>query len=114
VTHSQRQKKGREADKEKRESRNRGLFLFTWDVPVDQYPVQALVNQVLNQQAVISPDGLNPFGVHLVVLVRIRPQQPSVPLLTDKQVGAVHLLELEFDGLSGKKANGRLSLIRTE
>lgn len=84
--------------------------MFTWDVPVDQYPVQALVNQVLNQQAVISPDGLDPLGVHLVVLVRIRPQQPSVPLLTDQQVGAVHLLKLEFDGLSGKNKRTDISV----
>ena len=31
------------------------------------------------------------LGVHFVVLVGIRPQQPSVPLLVDEEVGVVHL-----------------------
>lgn len=61
--------------------------------------MQALGNQVLDQQAVISPHSLDPLGVHLVVLIRIRPQQPRISFLADEQIRAVDLFELELDGL---------------
>lgn len=81
-------------------------FSLTWHIPVNQDLVQTLGNQVLDQQAVVSPNGLDSFGVHFVVLIRVRPQQPRVSLLADEQVGAVDLLELELDGLRKEERIG--------
>ena len=60
-------------------------------VPLNQELLQASCDHILDQQAVVTPHCLNAFAVHLVMLVWVGPQQPSVPLLVDQQVGIIHL-----------------------
>lgn len=56
--------------------------------------MQHSLNDVLDEQAVVSTNGLNSFGVHFVVLVGVCPEETCVSLLVDKKIREVDLFEL--------------------
>lgn len=48
---------------------------------------------------VMAKAHLDPFRIHFVVLFRLRPIQPCVPLLAYEQIWKVDLLKFKFDWL---------------
>mmetsp|Transcript_21472 Transcript_21472/g.47738 ORF Transcript_21472/g.47738 Transcript_21472/m.47738 type:complete len:478 (+) Transcript_21472:48-1481(+) len=79
-------------------------------VAVDDDLAQTGVHHLAHQQAVVASHGLQPLGVQLVVLVGPGPQQARVSLLIHEQVGEVHLLELQLNGVGEDRRHlcGRL------
>ncbi len=54
------------------------------DVAVDEEHAESRLNDCLDQAAVVSTDGLDSLGVHLIVLDGIRPVEAGVTLLVDE------------------------------
>lgn len=59
------------------------LLLSPIDVSLNQNLVQHRLDDILNQQTVISTDGFNTFCIHLIELLRVGPVEPGVSLLVD-------------------------------
>ncbi len=59
--------------------------------PVDEYLLQAHVDEVGHQRAVVPSHRLDSLTVHLVVGLRASEVEPSVALLVDQQVREVDL-----------------------
>ena len=78
---------------------------------MDENLLQAGLDNLSHHQAIIAPHGLDALGVHVVVLLRLGPQQARVALLADEQVREVHLLELELDWLYERRADVLRSLL---
>ncbi len=60
-------------------------------LPVNQDLVEAGIDKVRHQHAVVTANSLNPLAVHLVVGVGFGEEETSIPLLVNQQVGEVHL-----------------------
>ena len=78
---------------------------------MDENLLQASLDDLPHHQAVITPHSLDPLGVHVVVLIRLCPQQARVALLADEQVRKVNLLKLQLDGLDERRADVLRSLL---
>ena len=64
---------------------------MTGILPVDEYFLEAGVDEVGHQGAVVSPHRLDALAVHLVIGLGARKVQPRVTLLVDEQVREIHL-----------------------
>ena len=60
-------------------------------LPVNENLMEAGVDEVSDQHAVVTANGLDALAVHLVVGVWLSEEQTSVPLLVDQQVGEIDL-----------------------
>ena len=67
--------------------------------------VKSLLHDLSNESAIVSPDRLDTFAVHLVWPAWLRPEHSRVPLLVHEQVREVHLLELKLDRLDEEVAD---------
>ena len=72
-------------------SQNNVIHLVSDSSPLDNDLVQRSLDDLADQGAVVPADGLEPLGVHVVVLVRLGPHQSGVALLVHEQVGIVYL-----------------------
>lgn len=68
-----------------------GIFHSPHWVPVDEDFLQAGVDQIGHQGAVVPTHGLNPLAVHFIMDVSFGEIQTSVPLLVDEKVREIHL-----------------------
>ena len=76
------------------------LLLSAINVSVNEDFMQHCLDDVLYQQAIVTTDSLDTLGIHLVVLLRLRPIQSSIPFLANEQVRKVDFLEFELDWLN--------------
>ena len=67
------------------------ILLGALHITLDEQLLQAGGDHILHQQAVVTPHCFDTLGVHLVMGVRVRPQQPGIPLFVDEQVWEVDL-----------------------
>ena len=67
------------------------ILLGTLHITVYEQLLQAGGDDILDQQAIVTPHCLNALAVHFVMRVCVGPQQSSIPLLVDQQVREVHL-----------------------
>lgn len=76
-------------------------FISNIHRPVNQQLLQARVDEVGHEGAIVSTHRLNAFTVHLVMGVRVgREVQAGIALLIDQEVGEVHLARRQVWGNS--------------
>ena len=61
--------------------------------------MQACIDDAHDERAVVTPHCHNALGIHLVPLRWLRPVESRIPLLVDQQIGVIHLLKFQLDGL---------------